>query len=74
MTEIKTQELLERIRRSDAEELNEIITAVTERFRQLWPDWDLLAISSEGRTPADHIRTLERSIQLMAAAVKKDLS
>ena len=74
MKEITTQELLEHIHCADNEELNEIITAVTERFRQLWPQWDLLFISCEGRTPVDHIRTLERSLQLMTATVKNELS
>lgn len=33
--EIKTEELLKRICTADASELNEIMAAVTERFRQL---------------------------------------
>ena len=71
MTDITTQALLERIRCADRDELNEIISANTERFRELWPEWDLLVISSEGRTPQAHIRTLEQSIRLMSAAVKQ---
>ena len=65
--EIKTEELLKRICTADASELNEIMTAVTERFRQLWPDWDLLTISCEGRTPEAHMEALEKSIRIMAA-------
>ena len=70
MKEITTQVLLERIHCADGDELNEIISAATERFRELWPEWDLLTISCEGRNPEDHIRTLERAVCLMAAAAK----
>ena len=70
MMELTTQELLERIHCAARDELNEIISAVTERFRELWPEWDLLTISVVGRTPADHIKTLEQSIRLLDAAAK----
>ena len=70
MMEITTQALLERIGCAQKEELNEILTAVTERFREVWPEWDLLTISCEGRTQEDHIRTLEQAVRLMAAAAK----
>ena len=65
--EIKTEELLERISCADANELNEIMAAVTERFRELCPDWDLLFISCEGRTLQAHIEAFEKSIRIMAA-------
>lgn len=70
MKELTTQALLERIQCADRDELQAIIPAVTERFWELWPEWDLLVISCEGRTPADHIKTLERSIRLLDAAGK----
>ena len=68
--ELTTQTLLEGVLNADRDELNEIISAATQRFRELWPEWDLLTISCEGRNPEDHIRTLERAARLMAAAGK----
>ena len=68
MKEIKTEELMERIGCADAGELNEIMAAVTERFRELWSDWDLLLVSCEGRTPQAHIKALEQGIRITAAA------
>ena len=72
MKEFTTQALLERIHCADRDELQEIIPAVTERFRELWPEWDLLVISCEGRTSVDHIKTLEQCIRLMDAVAKQD--
>ena len=68
LQEIKTEELLERIGCADAGELNEIMAALTERFRELWSDWDLLLVSCEGRTPQAHIKALEQGIRITAAA------
>lgn len=65
-----TRELLNWIYQADADELNEILSAATERFRELWPAWDLLTISCEGHTPEDHIRTLEQAVRLMSVAAK----
>ena len=70
LKEIKTEELLERIGCADANELDEIITAAGKRFRELWPEWGLLVISSEGRTPQAHIEALEKGIRITAAASK----
>ena len=68
LKEIITEERMERIGCADAGELNEIMAAVTERFRELWSDWDLLLVSCEGRTPQAHIKALEQGIRITAAA------
>ena len=68
MEKIKMEELLGRIGCADAGELNEIMAAVTDRFRELWSDWDLLLISCEGCTPQAHIKALEQGIRITAAA------
>lgn len=73
MTELTTRELLDRIHCADSDTLNQIITAVEERFREIWPDWDLLVISCRGRTPEDHIAMLQKSILLLSGNTAKDL-
>lgn len=72
MDEITTQELLDRILCADAEELSEIITAVENRFREVWPDWDILIVSSEGRTPEAHIKALQSCIRTISHFVKEN--
>lgn len=57
--EIKTEELLKRICTADASELNEIMAAVTERFRELWPD----GIFCSSAAKAVHCRHISKHLR-----------
>ena len=69
---ISQKRLLKRIRQADCTELNEIISVVEEHFRDLWPEHDLLLVSSEGRRPEDHIRALQNIIRISSHFVNKN--
>ena len=73
MKEITSQELIDRILCADADELNDAIDALEKRFREVWPDWELLVISAEGHTPEQHIKTLQHCITIMTKCIKNDL-
>ena len=62
MKEITSQELIDRVLMANDMELNEVMDAVTERFAELWEDWELLIISLPGHSPDGHIKVLERII------------
>ena len=63
MKELSLQELLDRILRAEPEELDPIIVAVTERFTQVWPEWELMTISIPGHTAEAHINALNKALQ-----------
>ena len=40
-------ELLEKIKRLESEEIQDVLQALVERHRQLYPDWDINIVSLE---------------------------
>ena len=40
-------DLLERIKTAETEEINDLVTAVLARYRELFPDWDISIVSIE---------------------------
>lgn len=40
-------DLLERIKTVKSEEINDLVTAVLARYRELFPDWDISIVSIE---------------------------
>jgi len=40
-------DLLERIKQAKPEEINDLVTAVLERYRELFPGWDISVLSLE---------------------------
>lgn len=58
--EITSQELIERILQTDRVELNDVLDAATERFTELWPEWELMTISVKGHTGEVYVETLEK--------------
>ena len=66
MDHINLTELLDRIYCADKEEINPIINAITERYAEVWPEWELLIISVQGHRPEDHIKALQNSISLLS--------
>ena len=40
-------DLLERIKTAESEEINDLVTAVLARYRELFPDWDINIVSTE---------------------------
>ena len=61
---ITSEELLDRIYCADKEEINPIINAITKRYSEVWPEWELLTISVQGHRPENHIKALQDSIAL----------
>lgn len=66
MADIKTEELLNRIHGADEEEINPIINAVTERFSELWPEWELMTLSIQGHDRESHVKALQDSITVLS--------
>jgi len=68
MDNIKLEELLDRIHSADETEINPIIDAITERFSEVWPEWELMVLSIQGHDPESHIEALLKSIDLLKSA------
>ena len=66
MAEIKLEELLERIHCASAEELNPILDAITSRFGEVWPEWELVTLTVQGHSPEAHLAALQKSMDLIA--------
>ena len=64
MREITSQELLDRILRADSDELNDVMNAVTERFTEIWPEWELMIMSIHGHTAEAHLQALNKTREL----------
>lgn len=62
---ITSEELLNRILCAK-EELQPIINAVTERFSELWPEWELMTLSIQGHDRESHIKALQDSIAVLS--------
>ena len=65
MKEILLSDLLDRIYCAKAEELNPIIEAVTERFSEIWPDWELATLSIPGHTAEARIAAFQQALDLL---------
>lgn len=65
MSDIKLEELLDRIYEASAEELNPILNAVTERFSELWPQWELATLSVQGHDRQNLADAMQKSIDLL---------
>ena len=65
MSDIKLEELLDRIYEASAEELNPILNAVTERFSELWPQWELATLSVQGHDRQNLADAMLKSIDLL---------
>lgn len=67
MTDIQLAKLLKSISAADEEELNTIIRAVSKRFTEIWPAWELLIISVHGHDVMSHLEALQKSIAFLEA-------
>lgn len=65
MKEISLEELLDRIYSSGIDEINPIIEALTERFGELWPNWELATLSIPGHTAEAHITAFQQALDLI---------
>ena len=70
MKNINLEELLDRIHSADETEINPIINAITERFAEVWSEWELLTLSIQGHDNESRIDGLQKSIDLLKAADK----
>lgn len=61
MRENTSQELIDRVLLADSDELNDVMDAVTERFTELWPEWELLIMSIHGHTAEAHLKALDKT-------------
>lgn len=73
MTDIKLEELLGRIYYANEAEINPIIDAITARFAEVWPEWELLMLTVHGHINANRIEALQKSIKLLSHNIKNDL-
>ena len=65
MQNITLEALLDRIYCATEEELNPILNAITERFGELWPEWELATLSIHGHDRESHLEALQKSIGLL---------
>ena len=66
MRHIKLEELLDRIYCATEEELDLILNAITERFGELRPEWELAVLSIHGHEKESYIDALQKSIDLLS--------
>ena len=55
--------MIEKIKKAKPEELNDILLAVLERYREVFPDWEIITVSLE--KAVDKNEQLERTIKLL---------
>ena len=72
MKEITTQELLRHIQLVEAEDMDQVLDAITMRFGQLWPEWELLTLSVPGHTAKVHIEALQKTIEYIKRLDRKN--
>ena len=65
MTNINLEDLLNRIYCATEEEFNPILNAITERFGELWPEWELATLPIHGHDRESHLEALQKSIGLL---------
>ena len=65
MTDMKLEDLLDRINCATEDELNPILNAVTARFTEVWPEWELLTLTIHGHDKESHIEALQKSIDMV---------
>ena len=65
MKEVTLDVLLERIALADADEINAILNMVSERFGEVYPGYELLTITVQGRDAQSQIDALQKSIDLL---------
>ena len=65
MQNITLEALLDRICCATEEELNPIINAVTERFSEVHPEWELATLSIHGHDKDSHIDALQQCVDLL---------
>ena len=54
--------MIQQIKQAKAEELNDILLAVTERYKEVYPDWEIITLSLE--KAVDKNEQLDRVIDL----------
>ena len=55
--------MIDQIKKAKPEELNDILLAVMARYREVYPDWELITVSLE--KAVDKMEQLDRIIQLL---------
>ena len=55
--------IVDDIKKAESEELNDILLAVLSRYREVFPDWELITISIE--KAVDKNEQLDRVIELL---------
>ena len=62
---ISVNALLDRIYSASPEELNSILNAASERFAEIYPEWELMTITVPGHDRDSHIQALKQSLSLL---------
>ena len=61
--------MIEKIKKAEPEELNDILLAVLERYREVFPDWEIMTLSLE--KAVDKNEQLDRVIDLLERMKEK---
>ena len=62
MSNITLEALLDRIYCAQEQELDGVCKALTERFSEIYPEWELLILSVHGHDAQSHIDALQASM------------
>lgn len=73
MHNINLETLMDRIYCAETDELDPILNAVIERFSEIHPGWELMAVTVQGHKTKDRIAALKSSIALLSHDAKNDL-
>lgn len=61
MRKITQQEFIDHIFQADAEELNQVMDAVTERFTEIWHEYEQMIMSSQEHATEAHLQALDKT-------------
>ena len=65
MNDIKLEVLLDKTYCATEEEINPIISAITERFTEIYPEWELMSLSIHGHDQESRLESLRKSIDVI---------
>ena len=73
MQRILLSDLLDRIDCADSKEISSILNAVTERFSELNPGWELFTLTFHGHGVKDRTDALQKSLAFLSQCAENDL-
>ena len=67
------QEVIDRITQAEAGEIQEYVAAAFNRYRQLYPEWDITYMAIPKNDPEDRKRTIQYMIEMLCKEQMEEL-